>query len=99
VRQTVMVVERDPITAVRPAPSLEEAAAIAAALERFRHDTQQSAPAHGALASGWIAAARLEAVRWEGPPPAGWNSARPNRWAEISPVGAGTSPVIRGPLA
>jgi hypothetical protein len=49
-------------TRIVPAPSELEAAAIAAALERFRAETAPP-PRRAALAqSGWLRAARLEAV-------------------------------------
>ena len=45
-----------------PAPSVEQAAAIAAALLRFREDTRASSAVTGAPRSRWLRAARLEAV-------------------------------------
>ena len=50
------------VSYVRPAPSELEAAAIVAALERFRRDSAPAAPPHTPPQSGWLAAARLEAV-------------------------------------
>jgi hypothetical protein len=49
-------------TAIAPAPSELEAAAIAAALERFRQDTAPPPRPASASQSGWLRAARLEAV-------------------------------------
>jgi hypothetical protein len=49
-------------TAITPAPSEPEAAAIAAALERFRAETAPPPRPASAAQSGWLRAARLEAV-------------------------------------
>jgi hypothetical protein len=50
---------------IAPAASPEEAAAVVAALERFMRDTAPTpAPAPERL-SGWVEAARLEAVERE----------------------------------
>jgi hypothetical protein len=47
---------------IAPAPSEQEAAAIAAALERFRQETAPPPRPQSAAQSGWLRAARLEAV-------------------------------------
>ena len=49
-------------TRIAPAPSELEAAAIAAALERFRQETAPPPRPASAAQSGWLRAARLEAV-------------------------------------
>jgi hypothetical protein len=49
-------------TSISPAPSEQEAAAIVAALERFRADTAPAQELQAPPLSGWLAAARLEAV-------------------------------------
>ena len=48
--------------AITPAPSEQEAAAIIAALERFRADTAPAEAPAKAAESDWLRAARLEAV-------------------------------------
>jgi hypothetical protein len=57
---------------VPPGASAEEAAAIAAALQRFLAQTAPP-PARGDRASRWLATAREEALRDE--LPAGWGRA------------------------
>ena len=61
------------------AASPEEAAAVAAALERFLRDHAPPLQAPAAGRSGWMRAARLEAShadgRWVGPAP--WGDAHP----------------------
>ena len=53
---------RPQLTIVAPSASPEEAAAVVAALERFMRETAPTpAPAPPAV-SGWLEAARLEAV-------------------------------------
>jgi hypothetical protein len=47
---------------ITPAPGEQEAAAIIAAVERFRADTAPAAAPAEPPPSGWLAAARLEAV-------------------------------------
>ena len=67
-----------PITAIEPPPSVEEAAAIAAAIERFLLDT--AAPGAGPIrraAGAWLRAGLLEGV--------GDARADPPRWAEAEP--------------
>jgi hypothetical protein len=49
-------------TSITPAPSEQEAAAIVAALERFRADTALTQAPQTAPQSRWLTAARLEAV-------------------------------------
>ncbi|HEY1777325.1 MAG TPA: hypothetical protein VGG41_14295 [Solirubrobacteraceae bacterium] len=49
-------------SSITPAPSQAEAAAIVAALERFRADTAPTEAPATAAESGWLRAARLEAV-------------------------------------
>jgi hypothetical protein len=49
-------------TSITPAPSDQEAAAIVAALERFRADTTPAEATAQAAESGWLRAARLEGV-------------------------------------
>jgi hypothetical protein len=49
-------------TSITPAPSEQEAAAIVAALERFRADTAPAEAPAQAAESGWLRAARPEAV-------------------------------------
>jgi hypothetical protein len=66
-----------PLPLISPAPSPQEAAAIVAALERFRRDTA-AAPARELPApGGWLRAARLEAVRSAPGTPARWGDSRP----------------------
>jgi hypothetical protein len=63
---------RPAIELIAPAATAEEAAAIAAALERFLHDTAPTAAAAGPPAlSGWERAALLEGVGLEEPNPWG----------------------------
>ena len=50
---------------VAPAASPEEAAAVVAALERFMRETAPTAGAAPPPVSGWLRAARLEAVERE----------------------------------
>jgi len=47
---------------ITPAPSAQEAAAIVAAIERFRADTAPAVAPAGPAQSGWVEAARLEGV-------------------------------------
>ena len=59
------------IRALSPQPSAEEAAAIAAAVERFVRDTASGDPSAPATPSAWLRRAMLEAVgAWpaESPP-------------------------------
>jgi hypothetical protein len=49
-------------SSITPAPSEVEAAAIVAALERFRAETAAAEGPITATESGWLRAARLEAV-------------------------------------
>ncbi len=57
-----------------PTPTLEEAAAIAAAIERFRRDTAPAPPAapDGSAASAWLRAALLEGTGREPDAPSPW---------------------------
>ena len=66
---------RPEIGAITPTPSREEAAAIAAAIERFLAETAP-APASPEPTSRWARAALEEGVRGEAP--GGWGPAR--RW-------------------
>jgi hypothetical protein len=50
------------IPAITPAPSAQEAAAIVAAVERFRAETASAVASPGPPQSGWLQAARLEGV-------------------------------------
>jgi len=52
---------------VRAVASAEEAAAIAAAIERFTHDTAPSPPSGVAVLDPWTRAAMLEGVMHEDP--------------------------------
>jgi hypothetical protein len=62
---------RPSIEMVAPAASPEEAAAIAAALERFLHDTAPVIAPAGERMSGWERAALAEAVGLGTPAPWG----------------------------
>jgi hypothetical protein len=62
---------RPAIEVVAPSASAEEAAAIAAALERFLHDTAPPPPAKSEPVSGWARAALLEGVGLDAPTPWG----------------------------
>ena len=62
---------------ISPAPSPQEAAAIVAALERFRRDTAAAPPRQLPALGGWLRAARLEAVRSAPETPAPWGDSRP----------------------
>jgi hypothetical protein len=62
---------RPAIELIAPAATAEEAAAIAAALERFLHDTAPIAAVAPPLFSAWARAALLEGVGLEGPNPWG----------------------------
>ena len=53
---------RPQLRIVAPAASAEEAAAVVAALERFMRDTAPTAAPAPPPVSGWVRAARLEAV-------------------------------------
>ncbi len=57
---------------VTPAASPEEAAAVIAAVERFLRDTAPPPVAPPARESGWVRAARLEAVERQWLDPTGW---------------------------
>jgi hypothetical protein len=50
---------------IAPAASPEEAAAVAAALERFMRATAPVSPPHAEELPGWVRAARVEAVSRE----------------------------------
>jgi hypothetical protein len=56
---------RPQLQIVAPAASPEEAAAVVAALERFMRDTAPPPAPAPARLSGWLRAARLEAVARE----------------------------------
>jgi hypothetical protein len=62
---------RPAIEVIAPSATAEEAAAIAAALERFLHDTAPTAPAAREQVSGWARAALLEGVGLDEPSPWG----------------------------
>jgi hypothetical protein len=53
---------RPQLSIVAPAASPEEAAAVVAALERFMRETAPAAAPAPPPVSGWVQAARLEAV-------------------------------------
>ncbi|HEX6696695.1 MAG TPA: hypothetical protein VF080_07870 [Solirubrobacteraceae bacterium] len=53
---------RPQLSIVAPAASPEEAAAVVAALERFMRETAPTAAPAPPPVSGWVRAARLEAV-------------------------------------
>ena len=53
---------RPQLSIVAPAASPEEAAAVVAALERYMRDTAPTAAPAPPPVSGWVRAARLEAV-------------------------------------
>ena len=53
---------RPQLSIVAPAASPEEAAAVVAALERFMRETAPTAAPAPLPVSGWVRAARLEAV-------------------------------------
>ena len=53
---------RPQLSIVAPAASPEEAAAVVAALERFMRETAPTAAPAPPPVSGWVQAARLEAV-------------------------------------
>jgi len=53
---------RPQLSIVAPAASPEEAAAVVAALERFMRETAPIAAPEPPPVSGWVRAARLEAV-------------------------------------
>jgi len=55
-------VQTPPSIRIAGAPTEAEAAAIAAAIERFRRDTAPAPAPSPARESGWLQAARLEAV-------------------------------------
>jgi hypothetical protein len=74
-----------PLPLITPAPSPQEAAAIVAALARFRRDTAVAPPRRPAGAGGWLRAARLEAVRSEPETLAPWGDSRPWR-AAVDPL-------------
>ena len=56
---------RPELRIVAPSASPEEAAAVVAALERFMRDTAPTPAAPPERLSGWLEAARLEAVERE----------------------------------
>lgn len=56
---------RPELRIVAPSASPEEAAAVVAALERFMRDTAPTPAAAPEPLSGWLEAARLEAVERE----------------------------------
>jgi hypothetical protein len=58
---------RPQLSIVAPAASPEEAAAVVAALERFMRDTAPTPAPAPVRPSGWVQAARLEAVEREPP--------------------------------
>ena len=60
-----MVNRRPKLSIIAPAASPEEAAAVVAALERFMRDTAPTPAAAPERLSGWLEAARLEAVERE----------------------------------
>jgi hypothetical protein len=62
---------RPAIELIAPSASAEEAAAIAAALERFLHDTAPTAAAATPPVSRWTRAALLEGVGLAEPSPWG----------------------------
>jgi hypothetical protein len=63
IRQTVTVTSFDPsMTSTVPAATAEEAAAIAAAIERFTHDTTPPPTDGGEVLEPWTRAAMLEGV-------------------------------------
>ena len=66
---------RPAIEVIAPAASPEQAAAIAAALERFLHDTAPVLSAAAEPGSGWERAARAEGIGLEGPTP--WGDGEP----------------------
>jgi hypothetical protein len=57
-----MAVLDPPLRPPTPAASAEEAAAIAAAIERFTHDTAPAVVGRGEVLDGWTRAAMLEGV-------------------------------------
>ncbi len=66
IRQTVIVTSFDPsMTSTAPTATAEEAAAIAAAIERFTHDTAPPPPSGTAALDPWTRAAMLEGVTRE----------------------------------
>jgi hypothetical protein len=62
---------RPAIELIAPSATPEEAAAIAAALERFLHDTAHAPPVARPAVSAWARAALLEGVGLDGPSPWG----------------------------
>ena len=66
---------RPAIELVAPAASPEQAAAIAAALERFLHDTAPAVIPHGEPSNPWARAAITEGVGLGAPTP--WGDADP----------------------
>jgi hypothetical protein len=63
---------RPQLSIVAPAASPEEAAAVVAALERFMRETAPTAAPAPAPVSGWVRAARAEAVARD-PGPGPWS--------------------------
>lgn len=53
------------MTSIAPSATVEEAAAIAAAIERFAHDTAPPAVGAGEVLDPWTRAAMLEGVTRE----------------------------------
>ena len=66
---------RPAIQVIAPAASPEQAAAIAAALERFLHDTAPTLAARQPVANPWERAALAEGVCLQGPDP--WGDPQP----------------------
>jgi hypothetical protein len=62
---------RPQLELVAPGAGPEEAAAIAAALEQFLHDTAPPPRAEGRRLSGWAKASLAEGVGLDGPTPWG----------------------------
>ncbi len=66
-----------------PGASPEEAAAIIAAIERFRDDTARASPARGRDGhDGWLRAARLEGAGGAADEPTPWGDGHP--WGRSS---------------
>ena len=66
-----------PATVVSPASTPEEAAAIAAAIERFAFDTAPPAPAPAPRRNAWQRAALLEGTGREPDAPSPWGDPVP----------------------
>jgi hypothetical protein len=66
IRQTVtMTVDTPRMASAAPSPTAEEAAAIAAAIERFTQDTTPAPAGGGEAPDPWVRAAMLEGVMRE----------------------------------